>query len=98
VQSPAADVRAQIPVPTIAEQYSPMAHIDPAPQDVEIAHQARMRREASRVALRRRYMQYLEYSVPRIPLPGTGVKIALAVAPFSWFRGGSARAMDHFGE
>jgi hypothetical protein len=27
-----------------------------------------------------------------------GVKIALATAPFSWLRGGSARAMDHFGE
>ena len=26
------------------------------------------------------------------------VKIALAVAPISWFRGGPARAMDHLGE
>ena len=37
--------------------------------------------------------------VPRIYLPRTGVKIALAAAPFSWFRGGPARrAMGHFGE
>src|SRR5215217_4631016 len=34
----------------------------------------------------------------RIPLLGTGVKIALAAAPFSWFRGGPARAMGHLGE
>jgi hypothetical protein len=26
------------------------------------------------------------------------VKIALTTAPFSWFRGGPARAMGHFGE
>src|SRR5215208_612402 len=34
----------------------------------------------------------------RIYLLHTGVKIALAAAPFSWFRGGPARAMGHFGE
>src|SRR5688572_16892912 len=31
-------------------------------------------------------------------LPRTGVKIALAAAPFSWLRGGPARAMGHSGE
>src|ERR671939_2058750 len=36
-------------------------------------HRARMRREASLVALRRRSMQYPEYSVPRIPLLSTWV-------------------------
>jgi hypothetical protein len=36
--------------------------------------------------------------LPTIYLPGTGVKIALATALFSWFRGGAARAMDHLGE
>jgi len=34
----------------------------------------------------------------RTPLPGTSVKIALAATPFSWFRGGTARAMGHLGE
>jgi hypothetical protein len=34
----------------------------------------------------------------RKTLPRTGVKIALATDPFSWLRGGPARAMDHFGE
>jgi hypothetical protein len=29
---------------------------------------------------------------------GTDVKIALAAAPFSWFRGGPARAMGHWRE
>jgi [ribosomal protein S5]-alanine N-acetyltransferase len=45
------------------------------------------------------YFRKLRYGeLRRIPLPRTGVKIALATAPFSWLRGGSARAMDHFGE
>jgi hypothetical protein len=29
---------------------------------------------------------------------GTGVKIALVAAPFSWLRGGPARAMKHLGD
>jgi hypothetical protein len=29
---------------------------------------------------------------------GTGGKIALAAAPFSWLRGGPWRAMGHLGE
>jgi hypothetical protein len=36
--------------------------------------------------------------VRRIHLPRTGVKIAFAAAPFSWLRGGPARAMGHLGE
>ena len=36
--------------------------------------------------------------LPRIVLLGTGVKIVLAEAPFSWLRGDPARAMDHLGE
>jgi hypothetical protein len=34
----------------------------------------------------------------RMILLGTGVKIALAAVPFSWLRGGPARAMIHLGE
>jgi hypothetical protein len=34
----------------------------------------------------------------RIPILGTGVKIALAAAPFSWLRGGPPRVMGHLGE
>jgi hypothetical protein len=39
-----------------------------------------------------------EVQLLRILLPGTGVKIALAAAPFSWLRGGPPRAMVHLGE
>src|SRR5215218_9925572 len=41
---------------------------------------------------------FLSCVLPRRPLPGTGVKIALVAAPFSWLRGGPARAMEHLGE
>ena len=43
-------------------------------------------------------MQDPGYELPRTPLPRTGVKIALAAAPFSWIRGGPTRAMGHLGE
>ena len=35
--------------------------------------------------------------VLRTPFLGTGVEMALAGAPFSWFRGGPARSMGHLG-
>jgi hypothetical protein len=41
---------------------------------------------------------YFSGELLRTPVPGTGVKIALATDPFSWLRGSPARAMDHFGE
>src|SRR5215203_3811869 len=50
-----------------------IAHIAPALQAVGIPHRPRMRREASPVALRRRSMQYVENSVPRMYLPRTPV-------------------------
>ena len=43
-------------------------------------------------------MEDLGYELPRIPIPRTGVKIALATVPFSRLRGGPARVMDHLGE
>src|SRR5215208_6020293 len=41
------------------------------------------------------FLTYCGGELRRIPLLGTGVKIALAAAPFSWLRGGPWRAMGH---
>src|SRR5215213_6868789 len=50
------------------------------------------------VRRKRNFLERRYGEVRRIYLLGTGVKIALAAAPFSWFRGDPARDMDHLGE
>ena len=52
---------------------------------------------AAAVSGRAEDMQDASCGLPTMLL-GSGVKIALAAARFSWFRGGPARAMGHLGE
>src|SRR5215210_946364 len=48
--------------------------------------------------MRARVAKYPPRTTFHTASPRTGVKIAVAAAPFSWFRGGPARAMDHLDE